>query len=242
MGADNRGVEVLRAFLDLVYPPHCPACDASVDGHAALCAACEISLYPLGAACPRCAEPVEASVAATCRRCTRTPPPFETIHAPFRYGGQLAVALQRLKYGRRPDIARSLAPLFAPIFMTASARADVIVPMPLHWRRQSARGFNQAALLAREARYDRDVPIDEIPLRRARATAPQTGMNARDRATNVADAFAVPPRHRARVADRRILVVDDIVTTGATMAAAARALLDAGASAVSGLCLARAES
>ncbi len=240
--ADTLRVEVVRTLLDMVYPPRCPACDADIDGRAALCAACEISLYPLRAACPRCAEPVDAPIAVTCRRCALSPPPFETIHAPFRYGGQLAIALQRLKYQRRPDIARTLAPLFAPTLATASARADVIVPMPLHWRRQSSRGFNQAALLTREARYHRDVPIDTLPLRRARATAPQTSLNARDRAANVAGAFTVPRRHRARVAGRRVLLVDDVVTTGATMAAAARELLDAGAGAVSGLCLARAES
>jgi len=233
---------VVSAFLDLLYPPMCPACNADVQGRVALCGTCEISLYALTTACPRCAEPIEGTTPVTCRRCTLQPPPFEAAGAPFRYGGQLAIALRRLKYDRRPDIARTLAPLLAPALAEAADGADVIVPIPLHWRRHSHRGFNQAQLLVEEAHWQSDVPIDVRSLSRTRPTAPQTGMNARDRATNVAGAFAVRPRRRALLADKRVLLFDDVVTTGATTAAAARALLAAGAASVRCLSLARAET
>ena len=231
-----------RAFLDLLYPPACPACDTDIDGHAALCAACEISLYPLGTACRVCGEPIAGPTPITCRRCVQEPPPFDSITAPFRYGGQLAIALQRLKYQRRPDIARTLAPLLAPALLDACTDSDVIVPIPLHWRRRSTRGFNQATLLVEEAQWNSDIPIDTLSLCRTQPTAPQTGINARDRAANVAGAFAVGARRATRLAGKNVLLFDDVITTGATVAEAARAVLGAGAATVRGLCLARAET
>jgi ComF family protein len=234
--------DAIRGLLDLLYPPRCPACDASIDGRAALCPVCEVSLYPLGTACTVCAQPLEARVPIRCRRCAKSPPPFETIAAPYRYGGELAVALQRLKYDRRLDIARTLAPLLAPALAEASAEVEVIVPVPLHWRRQSKRGFNQASVLVEQARTRGGAPVDAISLRRRRATASQAGLTARERARNVAGAFAVVRRRRPRIEGRRVLLVDDVITTGATVAAASRALLDAGAASVRGLCLARAEN
>ncbi len=233
---------VLDSLLDWIYPPRCPACDADVCGRVALCGTCEISLYPLGARCPRCAEPVEGPRNVTCHRCRRRAPPFESIDAPFRYGGELAVALRRFKFDRRIDIGRTLAPLLTPALARSAADADVVIPLPLHWRRLAHRGFNQATVLTDEAAFDLRTPIDRVALRRVRHTAPQTGLTAAERTRNVAGAFSVPRRHRARVAHRRVLLVDDVVTTGATMAAAARALRRAGARSIRGLCLARADT
>jgi ComF family protein len=237
---------VTRA-LDLLYPPRCPACDVFTEPESALCTTCEISLYPVDAACVRCGDPMAPGAGPVqCRRCWRRPPPFLSLAAPYLYGGQLAVAVQRLKYGRRPDIARTLAPLLGPALERWATDADLLVPVPLHWRRQARRGFNQAGLLLDEARRrhapQRRVPVDVVSLRRIRATLAQAGLSAPDRERNLARAFAVQPRRRSRVQGQRILLVDDIATTGATMAAAARALLDAGAREVRGLCLARADS
>ncbi|HWN72066.1 MAG TPA: double zinc ribbon domain-containing protein, partial [Haliangium sp.] len=105
---------MLRAILDLLFVPHCAACDVRVDPGTPLCAVCALSLYELGAACPRCAEPLEGPVSVLCRRCRVAPPPLASAHAPWRYGGELARALHRLKYERRAEIARALAPLVAP--------------------------------------------------------------------------------------------------------------------------------
>jgi ComF family protein len=234
---------LVSRLLDLLYAPTCAACDQPIASGAGLCPACLISVDPLGAACPRCAGPAGGpSPAELCRRCSKRAPPFDSISAPFLYGGELAVALRRLKFGGRRDVARTLAPLLRPALAAAAAGADLIVPVPLHRRRMAKRGFNQAVLLVRHARAAGAPPVDQISLRRVRATLPQTGLDARARRGNVAGAFSVVARRRPLLAGRRILLVDDIVTTGATMAAAAAALREAGARSVTGFCAARAES
>jgi ComF family protein len=236
---------MLQAIVDLLFVPHCAACDVCVDPGVALCATCELSLYELGAACPRCAEPLAhaGGEAVPCARCRAAPPPFSSAHAAYRYGGELAWALQRLKYEGRPDIARTLAPLLAPALarVVAQTGADLAVPVPLHWRRLSSRGFNHAALLLGHAARGLGLAVDRASLRRARATAAQRGLGLRQRADNVAGAFVVPQRRRARVAGRRVLCMDDVMTTGATLGACARALLAAGAAEVIVFCAARAE-
>lgn len=225
----------------LIFIPWCVACDERIEPEQVMCPACAISLYELGAACPTCAEPIEGEDDILCRRCRRTEPPFEAMFAPYRYGGQLAVALRLLKYSNRPDIARTLAPLVRPLLHAVAETCDLAIPVPLHRRRLVARGFNQSVLLARYAARGSRLRIDQLSLRRTRATAPQSGLAAAARTDNVADAFAVPRRRRKRIEGRTILLIDDVVTTGATMRAAAAALREAGAAAVVGFCVARAE-
>jgi ComF family protein len=148
--------------------------------------------------------------------------------------------LRRLKFEPRPDIARTLAPLIAPAIAEAAGGVDVAMPVPLHWRRMWQRGFNQAALLL-ECANTCELEVDKLSLRRRRATTPQTGLSAKKRAANVDGAFVVPESRRPRVAGRHILLCDDIMTTGATFAAATRALLRAGARQVTCFSAARAE-
>ena len=229
----------LARILDLVYAPRCSACDAT--GMRGLCTRCSQSLYPIDAACPRCAAPIEGPLSLLCRRCRRRPPPFVAAVAPFRYGGELARALRRLKYRRRPDLARDLAPLCSPALAVLAPLVDLCVPVPLHWRRRSARGYNQAVELLRFAARGLPLTLDPLSLRRTRATAPQSGLSARERRRNVASAFAVVERRRHRLAGRRVLLFDDVMTTGATMTACARALRHAGAASVLAFCVARAE-
>jgi ComF family protein len=237
-----RARALISRILDLVFVPACAACDQPVAGGAALCDTCAVSLEPLAAGCPRCARPASGPVAVLCRRCRHEPPAFESIAAPFLYGGELAVALRRLKFGGRRDVARTLSPLLAAPLARAAAGCDLVVPVPLHRRRMARRGFNQSALLVRHAGRAVKLPVDTLSLRRVRATLPQTGLDARARRGNVEGAFAVIARRRERLAGRRILLVDDIVTTGATMGAAAAALRAAGAGSVTGFCAARADS
>lgn len=228
----------LRTVSDLLYAPRCSACDAP--GQRGLCAVCAVSLYPIDAACPRCAEPIAGPVSITCRRCRKRPPPFVAAVAPYRYGGQLARALRRLKYQRRPDLARDLAPLIAPAVHAVATLVEVAVPVPLYWRQRAARGFNQSAELLSWAGRGLAIGVDKLSLRRVRATAPQSGLDRRERAANVAQAFSVVPRREARIRGRRVLLFDDVMTTGATMAACTQALVAAGATEVIAMCVARA--
>lgn len=215
-----------------LFRPQCAACGTLSD--APLCPACSTSLVELGDACERCAQPGTR----LCTRCRHDPLPVDRIVAPWRFGGALAIAVRRLKFTGASFIARTLAPLWAPVLAAAVAETDgIVVPVPLHWRRRLHRGFDQAALLARHActlaELDRPVPA----LRRVAGAPAQSTLAAIERAANVAGAFAL----RTPVAGRAVILVDDVVTTGATLAAAARPLRDAGATYIVGVAIARAE-
>jgi ComF family protein len=164
--------------------------------------------------------------------------------APWLYGGELAVALRRLKFSNDVAVARELAPLWAPVLesVVRTCRIDAIIPLPLHWRRRWQRGYDQTALLVAHAMSHTAMAAPcWHSLRRVRHTAEQSSLAASDRQRNLSGAFAVTPSQFGQLAGKRIVIVDDIITTGATMAAAARALRRAGARVVVGVALARAE-
>jgi len=230
----------LTRLCELLFVPTCGACDTPLQrSGSGLCDTCMLSVCELGPSCPHCAEPLTGADSLLCSRCRGTPPVYTTILSPYRYGGQLGEALRTLKYNNRPDIARTLAPLISPMVEAAARACDLVIPLPLHRKRHCQRGFNQSQLLATYARPG--VPIDTLSLRRVRETPAQSSLTAAARASNVAGAFAVRGWRRKHIVGRTILLVDDVVTTGATMNAAATALRDAGATAVVGFCVARAQ-
>src|SRR6266496_923789 len=139
---------MLAHLVSLIFPDRCPACDA-LTVHPRLCPRCAVSLYPTAPACPVCALPQLTEL--ECSRCRLYPPPWRTVRAPYRYGGELATAIRRFKWGGsggagRPELARPLGSLLAPAL--ADTAAEVIVPVPLHQDRVRERGFSQALALA----------------------------------------------------------------------------------------------
>ena len=198
--------------LRLLAPPRCAACDQSLPHDSIFCAACAATVVLL----PRAYT--DAAIAAAV------------------YGGAVAAAIVRFKYSGRTDLARPLAHLMLPL--TAKLAVDVVVPVPLHGDRLRERGYNQAALLARPVAERLRRPFAPLALGRLRETAAQASLSACERRSNVADAFSV--RQPRAVAGKRVLLVDDVRTTGATLAACATPLVAAGAKHVHFLTVAQA--
>lgn len=220
-------------MLDLVFRPQCAACSAPAD---AFCEDCACSLLELGTACERCAEPIAAG--RSCARCAIAPLPIDRIVSAWRFGGQLASAIRRLKFSGRTHVARAVAPLWSPLVAAAASDGGLVVPVPMHWRRRFMRGFDHAWHLALHVCADAGLSPPVPALRRIRHGPPQSTLDQAHRRDNPRDAFAA----RYPVGGRSVVLVDDVVTTGATIAAAARALFAAGATRVVGVALARATS
>jgi len=218
----------LRLVLDVVFPAACEGCGTALSpAHGScLCGPCTAALGRAdGTLCERCGAPVAGD--ASCAACRRRPPAFGYARAAGWYvgGSVLASAVQGLKYRRRRPLAEALGAHLARHYpFTADV---VLVPVPLHPARLRARGFNQALLLARVLGRRRGLAVAERALVRRRATRAQPGLDAAERRRNLGQAFHV--RRADAVAGRRIVLIDDVLTTGATADACAKALLQAGA-------------
>ena len=233
-------------LLDLVFPAVCPVCAVRSDDpvHRPFCGPCWTALpVGLGPGCSVCGEPFPGLAGGLpCDACRRTPPPYAFARAVAPYRDGMREAIHALKYERRPVLAAPLGRLLAeaggPRLPAPPAEwADGLVPVPLHPARLAERGFNQAELLATPCAARWRLPVLGRALIRIRPTLPQTDLAAAARRANVRDAFRVP--RPSEVRGRRLLLVDDVLTTGATVGSAARALRAAGATAVGILTLAR---
>ncbi len=187
--------------------------------------------------CAACATPTTEPFCATCSTAlVENVDPTPGVIAPWHFGGPLATAIRRLKFTGKTHLARDLAPLWAPVLAAmVQAHDAIVVPIPLHWRRRFGRGFDQTWLLARHACSLAGLAPPISALRRTRATPAQSTLAKPARAGNLIGAFAV----RRAIANRAVILVDDVVTTGATFAAATTPLREAGATIVLGLALAR---
>lgn len=199
-----------------------------------LCAACLDELPRLEIACARCGLPLPRP--GLCGGCLRRPPPFSHCISPFLYQAPVSQLITRFKYGGKFSYGRALTrQLLERLRQCAPPPVDLLLPVPLHWRRRWARGFNQAELIAAELGRALALPVSTRHLQRRRAAPPQQALNAAERERNLKAAFGVrKPLHGVRVA-----LVDDVVTTAATASELSRALLASGAASVQVWCLAR---
>jgi ComF family protein len=227
-------VDTLKNLLAWIFPAYCPLCGARVSDDTGLCQGCLKNLPRHRAACPRCAAPT-GDGGTLCGRCQQEPPAFQAAFAPFAYRPPLDKLIVDLKFHRRLHLSRTLGLLLTRELGASIPRSVVIVPIPLHNARLRERGYNQALEIARETGKALSLPVDYRSLVRTRATAPQTKLPHQERRKNVRGAFACPQPP----AWRHVILLDDVLTTGATANEAALTLIRAGVERVSVWAVAR---
>ena len=225
------------ALLDLLFPPQCVACRRA---GALVCDACAQAVLPVGPTiCAGCGRP-QAHAVTRCDQCQHlTADPLSGVRIAALHSSPLREMIHAFKYEQQPELATPLARYLVALIQTlpwsaAFPSVDGVVPIPLYSARYQERGYNQAELLASAFCHSVQLPLCSAWLLRQRATSSQVGLTAVERRRNVEDAFVATHA----VFGKRLLLIDDVFTTGATMRACAQAALDAGASAVYGLALA----
>lgn len=259
---------LLGALQRLILPACCLSCARPLDAGAhplGLCLACRGRLRGPAPGCAVCGTPIpaarmrELAGGFACGRCRTQPPAFERLVVAWSYAGPLEAVIGGLKYRRLDYLGAHLARGLAARLTTSGAETpavpgearedgsgngpaewDLVVPVPLHWWRRRVRGYNQAERIARPLAAEIGAPFRDL-LRRSRSTRPQARLSRAERLRNPAGAFALRRGWRATrwVTGRRVLLVDDVVTTGATLSAAATVLKDAGAASVTAAAAAR---
>ena len=232
---------VLRGGLDVALPSLCPACRELVAGNG-LCASCWSKLAFIAPPyCERLGIPFayDPGPGILSMQAIADPPAYARARAAVRYQEVARELVHAFKYGDRLDLAPTMARWMAEAGRPLLGEADALIPVPLHWRRLWMRRFNQSATLAAEISAVSGIPVARDALKRVKPTRHQVGLSQAERATNVQGAFRVPPTARPHVKGRRLVLVDDVLTSGATVDTCARALLRAGARNVDVLVFAR---
>jgi competence protein ComFC len=222
-----------HALLDLLYPPRCVGCGQV---GALLCTTCHASVsHVLPPLCPLCGKPQERP--GTCPRCVEQPLALDGIRSACLFQGALREAIHHFKFKNVRALAKPLGDLLVHAWEQIPGPVDVLVPVPLHKRRLRERGYNQSQLLARYLGEETAIPVVCEALLRVRYTVSQTRLGVHERRENVADAFVCVGD---QVQGQRVLLIDDVCTTGATLGACASALKAGGAQSVWALTVARA--
>ena len=219
--------------LELLFPRECVGCGRK---GTLLCPSCRVSLVrnPLPN-CQKCAAPIQRGY--LCSRCREAQHHLDGVHSPYLFEGTMRECIHRLKYRHLRGLAQPLAELLAETTRETSIPGDVLVPVPLHSGRERYRGYNQSALLARELGRLTGLSVDSRLLLRTKASGAQARASGiEERRRNVEGAFACPA---GVAAGKRIILLDDVCTTGATLESCARALKNGGATLVWALTLAK---
>jgi ComF family protein len=232
---------IFRVAVDVGLPQLCASCREPV-GSDGLCPACWSKLSFIAPPyCERLGIPFayDPGPGVLSMEAIADPPAYYRARAAVRFDDVARTLVHALKYGDRLDLAPMMGRWMATAGRSLTAEADAIIPVPLHWRRYWARRFNQSALLAESIAKASQVPLVLGALKRVKATPQQVGLSQSARTLNVQGAFRVSPSGKAAVGGRRLILVDDVITTGATVDACARALLRADAAGVDVLTFAR---
>jgi ComF family protein len=233
---------LLRLALDFALPRLCPSCRELLGDGTGLCAHCWSRLSLIESPyCARLGIPFafDPGPGLLSMEAIADPPSYDRARAAVRYDDISRALVHSLKYGDRLDLAPTMGQWMARAGRELLSDADALVPVPLHWRRQWARRFNQSAALAGVISGLTGVPVVHGGLKRVRSTPQQVGKSKTERADNVQGAFRVVTEHESDIAGRRLVLIDDVLTSGATVDACARALSRAGAGHVDVLVFAR---
>src|SRR5690349_22298898 len=231
-----------RAVADAILPPTCLACRVPIAETAGLCARCWTQAgFIERPYCERLGTPFPADYGGELisPAALASPPAYGRARAAARYSDVARDLIHMMKYGDRMDLVHALGRWMARAGGELLSDADALVPVPLHWRRLWQRRFNQSSALAHAISRVSKVPVMDEVLLRARATQPQFGLPREQRAENVQGAFKVPKEKRIEVKGKKLVLIDDVLTTGATADACTKILLRAGALRVDVLVLAR---
>jgi len=234
---------LLQTTLTAIYPPRCLGCGETVDSDFGLCGVCwSDTSFVGGASCDSCGTPlpgVAQNEVLQCDDCMRSPKPWARGRAALLYSNMGRTLVLRLKHGDRQEIARPAAAWMRASVLEIAAENTLIAPVPLHWTRMVKRRYNQSALIARHLATMTGLDWCPDLMDRTRQTPSLDGKSRAERADILTDAIAVSPKRRHRIAGRSVLIVDDVLTTGATLAACAQACRAAGAGEVCVAVLAR---
>ncbi len=231
---------MINNLLNLLFPQKCPTCSgpSKTHIHSPFCTTCWASIRPYtGAACDCCGLPLSSPLAKTCSECMSVPPAYNSLRSFGLHKGALRTAIHHLKYKRQRRLANPLGKLLLAMDLP---KTDLVVPVPLHPERLYRREFNQAALLAGEVAKNKAIDLDLNGLIKTDNTPPQVGLRRRERIRNERNAFGLTEKHGFN--NMRILLVDDVCTTGTTIRACSNVLMDAGAKSVHAVTLARSVS
>lgn len=235
----DRAVAAGAAVLAFALPPRCPGCGEVTPEDHRFCPACWMQLdFLVGPACATCGDPfeIDAGPDIRCGACLKDAPVLDGVQAAVAYGDIARTIAVRLKHGRRPGLAETIA---RQLERLAPPDDTIVAPVPLHRWRIWSRGFNQSALIARALARRRGLRVTLDLVERRRHTPMLRGLGRSARAKAVRGAFVIPAVHRPALAGASVLLIDDVFTTGATANACARALKQAGAAEVRLLCWAR---
>lgn len=214
----------MAGFMETLFPQSCLLCSSWQAGPLGICVGCLDDMpWHMDNACPQCALPSSDNM--LCGQCLKTPPAFDAARSLFQYRFPLSAVLQQYKYGQLLTIARTMGLLVAEHIGRQSA-ADCIIPMPLHRRRLQERSFNQSAEIAKVVSEQLHIPLALQACARIKSTPPQASLPYKQRIRNMQGAFEC----RAALKDMRVILLDDVMTTGASLDALAKTVKDAGAS------------